>query len=113
MEHSLERQLKLSDGGQIVQDIRKELNETQRQLQKRNFASKGEKRQLYSSLKMARKELKEREKKALEDLIGQAGVVMATNTGADSKYLWLPSFAQQVKGFDMVVIDEAGTVFSP
>lgn len=87
-----------SDQGQIVNDIRVELDETFQKIQKCKFRS--ERRQLYAEVRQLRKDFKAREKLVLRDIIKNANVVLSTLNGCGAKVLW-------GEKFDVVIIDEA------
>ncbi|KAF9418408.1 hypothetical protein BGZ94_009704 [Podila epigama] len=98
LEHSLDVLSRSSDQGQIVNDIRVELDETFQKIQKCKFRS--ERRQLYAEVKQLRKDFKAREKLVLRELIKNANVVLSTLNGCGAKVLW-------GEKFDVVIIDEA------
>jgi hypothetical protein len=50
-------------------------------------ASPYERRGVYAQLRQLRKELWEREGKAVEEILSQANIILATNTGAADKKL--------------------------
>ena len=98
---SLDAKLASSDGGAIVRDIIKEIDDAQAQCRRsdgqRRSALRGEVRQL-------RRELSQRQQKSVRDLLMAAQVVLCTNTGAQDRALQqLP----EGHAFDLVVIDEA------
>ncbi|KAG0336670.1 hypothetical protein BG000_006351 [Podila horticola] len=98
LEHSLDVLSRTSDQGQIVNDIRVELDETFQKIQKCKFRS--ERRQLYAEVRQLRKDFKAREKLVLRDIIKNANVVLSTLNGCGAKVLW-------GEKFDVVIIDEA------
>lgn len=86
-------------------------------------ATPKERRGLYAQLRQLRKELWEREGKAVSEILSQANVILATNTGAADKKLqgkWRSHYCERDHGirmtgelflgqpmFDVAVIDEA------
>ncbi|XP_075784448.1 DNA-binding protein SMUBP-2 [Pelodiscus sinensis] len=99
--HSLDAVLARGDNAQIVADIRKDID--QAFTKTRKTQDKGEKSHFRNEIKALRKELKEREETAMIEILSQANVVLATNTGAssDGPLKLLPE-----NHFDLVVIDE-------
>ena len=86
MRISLDAKLATSDGGAIVRDIIKEIDDAQAQCRRcdgqRRSALRGEVRQL-------RRELSQRQQKSVRDLLMAAQVVLCTNTGAQDRALQL------------------------
>ncbi|KAJ8048856.1 DNA-binding protein SMUBP-2 [Holothuria leucospilota] len=98
---SLDAQLAASDAGRLLQDVRREIDETLGRASKSK--QKEERRSTWNELKYLRKELKEREQQALKMVLTQADVVLATNTSiADDG----PAHLLPEDHFDLVVIDE-------
>lgn len=95
--HSLDILTKTSSGGEIVKDIRSELDSN---LQKMNKTKGKAKRDLYLENKVLRKEYRQREKKSVNDVLAGSAVVLATLHGAGS-------YSLQHETFDVVIIDEA------
>ncbi|KAI7733147.1 hypothetical protein M8C21_013300, partial [Ambrosia artemisiifolia] len=58
-------------------------------------------------LKQTGKQLKKKEKETVKDVLGNAQVVLTTNTGAADPLI------RRLKAFDLVVIDEAGQAIEP
>jgi len=87
--------IKSGDEAKLVEDIRGEMDNTLREIQK---AKKG-RREFYAELKSLRKELKEREKKAIASVMNRSQVVLSTLSGAANKLIDRTTF-------DYVVIDE-------
>ncbi|ELR18126.1 putative DNA helicase [Acanthamoeba castellanii str. Neff] len=83
---------------ELADDVRKEMAKLQSSLGK---ATPGERRGVYAQLRQLRKELWEREGKAVDEILSQANIILATNTGAADKKL------QKLPMFDVAVIDEA------
>ena len=98
LEHSLDILLKTSDQGQIVTDVRNDMDNTLKSIQKSKRSS--ERRALYQDLKHLRGELKIRERKAIQSLLKNAQVILCTLNGAASKIL-------ANEEFDTVLVDEA------
>ncbi|XP_053123961.1 DNA-binding protein SMUBP-2 [Hemicordylus capensis] len=99
--HSLDAVLARGDNAQIVADIRKDIDQAFAKTKKTQ--DKGERSHFLNEIKTLRKELKEREEAAMTEILTQANVVLATNTGAssDGPLKLLPD-----NHFDLVVIDE-------
>jgi ATP-dependent RNA/DNA helicase IGHMBP2 len=77
----------------------------------RKSKDRSEQYQMRSSLKNLRKDLKERERKAVQEVLDRAQVIVCTNTvAADKRLDRRPGTAEGsgVAPFDVVVIDEAG-----
>ncbi|KAJ2883040.1 hypothetical protein H4R27_003031 [Coemansia aciculifera] len=98
--HSLDSQTKYSDAGELVRDIRKELDDTLAKIPKCKRSA--ERRALYDQVRELRKEYRVREAKVIDHTIGGSRVVLATLSGAASRDL-----AKNKSKFDVVVIDEA------
>ncbi|XP_054826082.1 DNA-binding protein SMUBP-2 [Eublepharis macularius] len=99
--HSLDAVLARGDNAQIVADIRKELDQAFAKTKKTK--DKKERSHFLNEIKTLRKELKEREEIAMSEILTQANVVLATNTGASSDG---PLKLLSENHFDLVVIDE-------
>ncbi|XP_074854038.1 DNA-binding protein SMUBP-2 [Carettochelys insculpta] len=99
--HSLDAVLARGDSAQIVADIRKDIDQAFTKTKKTQ--DKGERSHFRNEIKALRKELKEREEAAMIEILTQANVVLATNTGtsSDGPLKLLPE-----NHFDLVVIDE-------
>jgi DNA polymerase alpha-associated DNA helicase A len=96
--YSLDYRLTNCDQGQIVNDVRKELDANFKSLKK---AVKGsEKYKTYQEIKVLRQELKTREKALLNSIISNAQVVLTTLNGSSSHLL-------SNTLFDVLLIDEA------
>ncbi|KAJ2718176.1 hypothetical protein GGI07_005862 [Coemansia sp. Benny D115] len=94
---SLDSQMRDSDGGMLLRDIRRELDTAMAKLPK---AKRAERRELYGEIKELRKEFRQREAKVLRETIGASRVVLATLSGAASKEI-------NNEGFDVAIVDEA------
>jgi DNA polymerase alpha-associated DNA helicase A len=97
LEHSLDVRIKTCDEGQLVQDIRQEMDKTLKDIQK---AKRAERRALYQEMKALRSELRMREKSVVQNLVKGAHVVLSTLNGAASRVL-------EKETFDTILIDEA------
>ena len=97
--YSLEALVQRADGTEIVADVRNELNLFLRILNNPKSRA-SDKRLAYKEIKALRKEVRNREEKVVQELLGHAQVVLATCVGASNRLL------RTVK-FDLVVIDEA------
>ncbi|KAM4553672.1 DNA-binding protein SMUBP-2 [Fundulus diaphanus] len=99
--HSLDAVLAHSDNANIIADIRKDIDKAVVGMKKRS--EKGERGNFKRELGELRKELKNREKTAITQILKSADVVLSTNTGAcdDGPLKFLPA-----EHFDWVVIDE-------
>ncbi|KAL3939419.1 MAG: hypothetical protein SGBAC_005861 [Bacillariaceae sp.] len=101
LKYSLEAQVQAADGTEIVKDVRKELQSYLKVLS--NPKSRpNDKRVAYREMKTLRKEIRAREEKVVQELIGTAQVILGTTVGAGNRIL------EKVQGgFDLVIIDEA------
>ncbi|KAI5291779.1 hypothetical protein KEM54_000015 [Ascosphaera aggregata] len=99
--HSLEAFTQTSEAGEIVKDVRKEIDDKFKSIRKTKTYS--EKRQIYADIKDLRKEYRERENKCTADLIQGSPVIAATLHGAGGSQLKGPG----AQDFDVVIIDEA------
>ncbi|XP_068723115.1 DNA-binding protein SMUBP-2-like [Montipora capricornis] len=101
-EHSLDALLSNSDGTAIVQDVRKDIDDTLTKVRKSKNVS--EKKHLKQEIKSLREELRQREAKAITEILTKADVVLATNTSASVDG---PLKHVKPEHFDLVIIDEA------
>ncbi|XP_043923237.1 DNA-binding protein SMUBP-2 [Protopterus annectens] len=99
--HSLDAVLAHSDDKQIIEDIRKDID--QAFVKVKNVQGKAEKSHLRNEIKLLRKELKEREEAAMRQILKDADVILATTTGASADG---PLKLLSETFFDLVVIDE-------
>lgn len=97
-DHALDVLTRTSEAGQIVADVRNELDSTMGRVSKTR--SGRERYKLYGEIKELRKEYRLRERKVAQDLIKGAKVVLATCHGAGSREVW-------GHDFDVCIIDEA------
>lgn len=98
LEHSLEVLTQTSNAGEIVKDVRKEIDQKQASIRKTRTGR--ERRQIYDDLKQLRKEFRERESNCVENLVRESSVVLGTLHGAGGHQL-------KNQKFDVVIIDEA------
>jgi superfamily I DNA and/or RNA helicase len=96
LHHSLDYRVVHGDGGELARDIRREIDGLLGSLEK---ARGGAKREIYDQLKQLRKELRERERKSLDEIFAQTQIVLCTLNMAGSKQL-------AGMAFDVAVIDE-------
>jgi len=99
LQYSLEALVQNADGTEIVADVRKELKSFLNVLGNPK-ARPNDKRVAYREMKNLRKEVRTREEKVVQELLGSSQVVFSTNVGAANKVL-------RESDFDLVVIDEA------
>ncbi|KAK9328376.1 P-loop containing nucleoside triphosphate hydrolase protein [Lipomyces starkeyi] len=102
--HSLDIILRTSDAGQIVRDIRAEIDDSFAKIKKTR--SGREKSEIYQNIKHLRKEYRMREKKALTQVLNQGLVVVCTLHGAGSSFL-------SAIEFNAIIIDEVSQSFEP
>lgn len=108
--HSLDILSKTGDAGAIVKDISKEIDQTIASIKKsRSFHDR---RVGWKTVKDLRKELRQREKKVINDLIMESRVVVATLHGSSSKEL-LSTYNVIPKLFDTLIIDEVSQSLEP
>ncbi|CEP12707.1 hypothetical protein [Parasitella parasitica] len=102
LDHTLDIITRTCDSGQIVSDIRKEMDETLAKIGKTK--SRSERRSMYGLVKNLRKDYRVREKKVVDQVLNTAQVTISTLNGYDdlaaSKNMWS-------REFDVVIIDEA------
>ncbi|KAJ3337221.1 hypothetical protein HDU93_001411, partial [Gonapodya sp. JEL0774] len=96
--HALEVRVRTSDEGQIIKDVKEEVDSNLASVSKAK--NRSERRSLYANISSLRKELRAREKKVAGDIISGSRVVLATLSGAASNKL-------AREEFDTVVIDES------
>ena len=100
--YSLDAILDSSHETAIVKDVRRDIDLVLRTLQ--GNRNPGERARLRTEIKTLRKELREREEKALKQVLQNAEVILSTNVSAsdDGPLKHLPK-----DHFDLVIIDEA------
>ncbi|KAI1103334.1 DNA helicase [Jackrogersella minutella] len=96
--HSLDVLTQTSEPGQIVRDVRAEMDARQASLKKTR--SGRERKAVYADLKELRKEFRQRERSCVDALVAGSKVVLATLHGAGG-------FQLKNERFDVVVVDEA------
>ena len=94
---TLEALVQAADGTEIVRDARRELQSFLRVL---NGPPSRDKRAAYREVKLLRQEIRSREEKVVDELLGNAQVVLATCVGAGNRLL-------RDRIFDLVIVDEA------
>jgi len=101
--YSLDAVVSRLDSSEIVNDVRKDLQKVLSTMSKPTKSKKGASRKvLYAEAKELRKELRNRQRKAAEEAVLTADVVLATNTGVSG----IHKLVKDVM-FDIVIIDEA------
>lgn len=98
LNHSLDVLTKTSEAGQIVKDVRDEMDAKQASIRKTKTGR--ERKAIYADLKELRKEYRERERGCISSLVKGSKVVLATLHGAGGYQL-------RNEAFDVVIIDEA------
>ncbi|BFZ58095.1 hypothetical protein PYCC9005_005153 [Savitreella phatthalungensis] len=97
VDHAIDVLSRTSDAGEIVRDIRKELDQN---LAKLGRAKGKARREIYGEVKALRKEFRVRERRAVDEILRGSAVVLTTLHGAGANLL-------QGEHFDVVIIDEA------
>jgi ATP-dependent RNA/DNA helicase IGHMBP2 len=103
LQYSLEAQVQNSEGTEIVQTVRQELQSyLQILLRPKSSSSRGtdDKRTAYREVKLLRQEVRQRETKVVQSLLQDAQVILCTTVGAANRIL-------KDMEFDLVIIDEA------
>ncbi|POS76833.1 hypothetical protein DHEL01_v204781 [Diaporthe helianthi] len=98
LNHSLDVLTRTSEAGQIVKDVRDEMDAKQASIKKTRNGR--ERKAIYMDLKDLRKEYRIREKGCISNLVKGSKVVLATLHGAGG-------FQLRNEEFDVVIIDEA------
>ncbi|KUI62514.1 DNA polymerase alpha-associated DNA helicase A [Cytospora mali] len=98
LNHSLDVLTRTSEAGQIVKDVRDEMDAKQASIKKTK--SGRERKAIYGDLKELRKEYRVRERSCISNLVKGSKVVLATLHGAGG-------FQLKNDEFDVVIIDEA------
>lgn len=109
--HSLDIVSKTSNQGQVIRDIRQEIDQNLKKVSKTK--SGREKRGLYSEIKELRKDYRKREKGVLTNIILEAQVVVATLHGSGSRSI--KNAYEHTGGnlFDAIIIDEVSQSLEP
>ncbi|KAJ3108830.1 hypothetical protein HDU97_010102 [Phlyctochytrium planicorne] len=98
LDHALEVRIRTSDEGQLVTDVRADLDRALASIQKAK--GKEKRREAYAEVKALRGELRTRERTVLQTIVRNTQVVLCTLSGAASNKL-------RNEKFDTLVIDEA------
>jgi ATP-dependent RNA/DNA helicase IGHMBP2 len=104
-----------AEGTDVVRDVRKELETTQKK--RSRCKDRSERRELQAEERRLRKEIKIREERVVQDVLKSANVVCTTNVGAAAKVIQKVFGTRDSSGsavdssarsfaFDLVVIDE-------
>lgn len=104
VDFSLEHILQSTSATEVVKEVNSEIVQKTRSL---DCSTKTQRSQIYKELKILRKELIVRQRKAVKELLQTTDILLTTSTGCDSKYLNLSRLADEIGGFDVIVIDEA------
>lgn len=97
LEHSLDYRIAFSDAGALVKDIRNDIDKQLKQLDKAG-TRKGT---VYTELKELRRELRQREKGSLEQLLSGSNPTLSTLSMAGGSLL-------RSRQYDLIIVDEAG-----
>lgn len=108
--HSLDVLAKSGDSGLIVKDIAREIDKIVSRIKK--IKKYEDRKQGWAEVKTLRKELRQREKKIIADLVLEAKVVVATLHGSSSREL-RSVYDQSPKLFDTLIIDEVSQSLEP
>lgn len=98
LSHSLDALTRSSDQGSLLRDARNDIDKTLAKISKTR--SGRERKEIYTEVKLLRKEVRIREKKCIDEVIRTAKVHLATLHGAGGKELF-------GRTWDVVIIDEA------
>lgn len=101
LEHSLDIITRTCDSGQIVADVRKEMDETLAKISK--CKNRSERRQLYQHLNDLRKDYRARERRVLDEVMTGAEVLISTLNGYDSTYKFRVAFSYQMHSSSLYV----------
>ncbi|KAL0586748.1 hypothetical protein ABG067_003590 [Albugo candida] len=107
LQHCLDAQVAKAENTVIVNDIRQEIQQTEREIvairnknRKQKSTQPGQPRELYKLIRSNRKDIYKREKAVVGELLEKSQVIFATNVGASTKLL-------KNMDFDLAIIDEA------
>ncbi|KAI9348834.1 P-loop containing nucleoside triphosphate hydrolase protein [Pilaira anomala] len=98
IDHTLDVMTRTCDSGQIVSDVRKEMDDTLSKIKKSK--NRSERRAMYGLVKDLRKDYRVRERKVVDEILTGAQVTISTLNGSGSRNMWN-------REFDVVIIDEA------
>jgi DNA polymerase alpha-associated DNA helicase A len=100
--HSLDALSKSSDAGEIVRDVRKELDDKTAELllPRKKGGKKEDRRGKWSEVRELRKDYRERERRAVDEVVRGSKVVLATLHGSGGRDL-------KGERFDVLIVDEA------
>lgn len=110
LSHSLDVLAKTGDSGSIIKDILREIDDTISKVKK--FKSFKDRKQGWQEVKLLRKELRQREKKGLSDIILNSKIILCTLHGSSSRQL-LSAYDLTPKLFDTLIIDEVSQSLEP
>lgn len=110
LSHSMEVLSKTGDSGMIVKDILKEIDENISRIKKTK--SSKDRREGWKEVKELRKELRQREKKSVRDLISKSRIIVTTLHGSSSREL-VGFYESFPKLFDSLIIDEVSQSLEP
>lgn len=108
--HSLDVLSKNGEPGAIVKDISSEIDKKISAIKKLKFSK--DRKQGWNDVKELRKELRQRERKVIRDLLLEAKVVVATLHGSSSRQL-CSIYNEIPKYFDTLIIDEVSQSMEP
>ncbi|KAL4229741.1 DNA-binding protein SMUBP-2 [Mactra antiquata] len=98
--YSLDAILATSDDTRLVEDVRKDLDQTLSRL--KSARNHGEKQKLQEDMKYLRKELRQREERATKEILKHADIILVTLTSATDG----PVKLLDKNHFDITIIDE-------
>ncbi|SCU95738.1 LAMI_0F03554g1_1 [Lachancea mirantina] len=110
LSHSLEILSRSGDSGAIVKDIRKEIDETIAGI--KTLKSFKDRKESWKEVRRLRKELRQRERKVIADLIISSRVVVSTLHGSSGREL-IACYGYTDHLFDAVIIDEISQSLEP
>lgn len=96
-----------SDSSALARDCRKEIKDINARLLKLGRKDRDERRRLRADLRQLSKEERQRQQRAIGEVLGGAQVVCATLTGVGTRQL------ATLPPFDAVIIDEAAQALEP
>jgi DNA polymerase alpha-associated DNA helicase A len=109
--HSLDIVSKTSNQGQVIRDIRQEIDQHLKKVSKTK--SGRERRAIYADVKDLRKDYRQREREVLINIILQAQVVVSTLHGSGSRCIRNAYTQTGGKLFDAIIIDEVSQALEP